>query len=170
MERSTDPTAAEPGPALQAVPTTDTSGAHLVVGHDGHPASDAALRVSVRLAALLDAHVHVVHSVTVLDCGVDPDTETFEQTRDRNLAHERELIAAALADTPVAWTYHEERGDPAGCLAHLAAQVDALFIVVGTSHRGVLRHLIDAPVSARLLRLQRFPVLVVPEPTVDGRG
>lgn len=137
---------------------------HLVVGHDGHPASDAALAMTIDLAERLGAHVHVVHSVTVEDYGIDPDTEEFEEQRDRNLTRERDAIDAALAAPRVAWTYHQEHGDPAGRLAELAEQLAAPFIVVGASHRGVLRHLLEGSVPKRLLRLQHLPVLVVPEP------
>lgn len=134
---------------------------HVVVGHDGHPAAQVALHAAVELARRLDAALHVVHAVTLADYGVDPDTEAFEQTRDRNLARERELIASSLADIEVAWTYYEEHGDPAARLAQLAADVDAAYIVVGDSHRGLLH--VGGSVPKRLLHIQHRPVVVVPE-------
>ena len=140
------------------------AGAHLVVGHDGHPAAQAALAAAVDLAVKLRAHLHVVHSVTLADYGIDPDTEEFEEQRDRNLAQEREAVANALVEAPVEWTYHEEDGDPAERLARLATELDAPYIVVGATHRGVLGHLSSGSVSKRLLHIQRRPVIVVPEP------
>jgi nucleotide-binding universal stress UspA family protein len=135
----------------------------LVVGHDGHPASGAALTTAVDLARRLGAHLHVVHSVTLDDYGIDPDIEAFEEERDRNVARERERIAAALARAPIRWTYHEERGDPVHQIARLADDVDASFIIVGATHRGVLHHLVGGhAVSTRLLLLQARPVVVVP--------
>lgn len=142
-------------------------GLHVVVGHDGHAAARAALGASAELARRIGAHLHVVHSVTVADYGVDPDTDAFEQTRDRNLVHERELIAAALGDAAIGWTYHEERGDPAVRLAHLATELDAAYVVVGATHRG-WPHL-GGSVPKRLLHLQGRPVVVVPEPQEGHR-
>jgi nucleotide-binding universal stress UspA family protein len=137
---------------------------HIVVGHDGHPAANSALAVAVDVAARLGAHLHVVHSVTLADYGIDPDTEQFDAQRDRNLAEEREAITAALAGASVPWTHHEEHGDPAEQLASLATELDAPYIVVGATHRGVLHNLGSGSVSKRLLHIQQRPVIVVPEP------
>ena len=143
---------------------TAAGGDTVIVGHDGHPTGDRALATAADLASRLNAHLHVVHSVTLEDYGIDPDTDAFEATRDRNVAAERERITAALADTTVPWTYHEERGEPAACLAQLARDLDAAFIVVGASHRGLLRHAMSGAVSKHLLHDQSRPVLVVPDP------
>jgi nucleotide-binding universal stress UspA family protein len=134
------------------------------VGHDGHAAADAALVVAVELAERLGADVHVVHCIAIEEFGVDPDTEQFESERDRNVAQERGRIEAALRDSAVVWSYHEERGEPSARLRHLADDLDALFIVVGASHQGVFHHLTGASVSRRLLHDQHRPVLVVPAP------
>jgi nucleotide-binding universal stress UspA family protein len=137
----------------------------VVVGHDGQPCSDAALLTAIELAEHLGAHLHVVHSVTLADYGIDPDIETFEQDRDRNVALERGRIADALAGTTIAWSYHEERGDPAHQLARVAAEVSASFIVVGATHGGAIHHLLGGDsVSKKLLHLQHRPVVVVPQP------
>jgi nucleotide-binding universal stress UspA family protein len=136
--------------------------AQVVVGHDGRPAARAALDAALELAECLGAHLHVVHSVTVADYGVDPDIEAFEQVRDRNLAEERAAIVAALAGRSIRWTYHEEQGDPAERLARLADEVGARYIVVGATHRALLH--VGGSVPKRLLHIQGRPVLVVPEP------
>jgi nucleotide-binding universal stress UspA family protein len=137
----------------------------LVVGHDGTAASDAALVTAIDLAHRLGAQLHVVHSVTLDDYGVDPDTDAYEQQLSENIAHERTRIADAFAGSTVSWTYHQDRGDPARQIAHLAAEVDAYSIIVGATHSGPLHHLLagDA-VSKRLLRAQQRPVVVVPAP------
>ena len=135
----------------------------LVVGHDGQRASAAALRKAIDLALRLGAHLHVIHSVTVHDYGVDPDSDSFEVECERNLARERETTAATLAGTSVPWTYHEERGDPARQLARLADEVNASFIIVGATEGGVVHHLVGGDsVPKRLLHSQTRPVLVVP--------
>ena len=139
----------------------------MVVGHDGHAAAQAALDAAVELARDTGAHLHVVHSVTADDYGVDPDIEEFEKACERNLVHERELIADRLDDSGIAWTYHEERGDPAARLAHLAAELAASYIVVGETHRGWLH--LGGSVSKRLLHMQTHPVIVVPDPQEPHR-
>jgi nucleotide-binding universal stress UspA family protein len=143
------------------------AGPQIVVGHDGHRAAQAALATAVDLAGHLGAHLHVVHSVTLADYGVDPDIEQFELTRDRNLAAERAAIADALLAAPVTWTYHEERGDPAVRLARLADQLDAAYIVVGATHRAILH--IFGSVPKRLVHCQTRPVIVVPDPQTAHR-
>jgi nucleotide-binding universal stress UspA family protein len=105
-----------------------------------------------------------VHSVTVEDYGIDPDTEEFEEQHDRNVAREREAIERALAGAGARWTYHEEHGDPAARLAALAEELDAAYIVVGSTHRGMFHQLTARSVPRRLVQMQSRPVLVVPEP------
>jgi nucleotide-binding universal stress UspA family protein len=154
--------AARTDPSAIAADTFDFGA--LVVGHDGHhAATDDALRYAVQMAARLGAHVHVVHSVTVDDYGIDPDTAAFEADCARNLAVERQRIAAMFEGTTVRWTYHEERGDPADRLAQLAASVNAACIVVGSHPHGIARGLLGADSVPRwLLHHQPRPVLVVP--------
>jgi len=145
----------------------ERNGLHVVVGHDGHAGAQAALEAAVELARRINAHLHVVHAVTVADYGVDPDTEEFEKTCDRNLVRERELIGAALSGVGVPWTYHEERGEPAGRLTALAAELEADYIVVGATHRGLVH--LGGSVPKRLLHMQTRPVVVVPDPTERHR-
>lgn len=144
-------------------------GAHvsnvLIVGHDRHAAGIAALRVAVDLARRLPAHLHVVHSITLDDYGIDPDSERFEAEYERTKQAERDALEVDLRDAGVEWTYHEQRDDPAHALARLASELDALYIVVGATHGGGLRRLIGGEsVPKRLLRHQHRPVLIVPEP------
>jgi len=139
------------------------SRAVLVVGHDGHAASRVVLKTAIDLAEKLDAQLHIVHSVTLDDYGIDPDIEAFEEDRDRAVAAERDLITATLGASSVPWSYHEQRGDPARGLSSFADRVDASFIIIGATHRGVLRHLTGSDsVSKRLLAQHRRPVLIVP--------
>ena len=162
------PTGIDPAPASRprenrrhaALQPTSTT---LVIGHDGHPASHAALNYAVQLSDRLGAHLHVVHCVTLDDYGTDPDIEDFEEQRDRTLATERQAIAGVLANSKVQWTYHEDRGDPSRRLAQLAAEVDATMIIIGNTQPGLIRHLLHGDhVSKRLLHQQPRPVLVVP--------
>lgn len=165
LRASTD-TGRDPAPldASSLVALTAAGGSAVIVGHDGHPSSDRALATAIDLAGRLNAHLHVVHSVTLEDYGIDPDVDSFDTTRDRNVAAERVRITAVLADATVTWTYDEESGDPARTLARIAAEADAAFIVVGASHRGLFRHATSGAVSNHLLHWQSRPVLVVPDP------
>jgi nucleotide-binding universal stress UspA family protein len=120
------------------------------------------LRTVVAIAAELHAHVHVVHVATLEDAGIDPDTDEFDRTEERNLREERARVEQAMTDATIAWQYHENRGDPAVCLARVADDVGALFIGVGASHRSPFRHLFYGSVPKHLMGRQPTPVLVVP--------
>jgi nucleotide-binding universal stress UspA family protein len=142
---------------------THQPGRSVVVGHDGHPSSAAALQTATDLARALDAHLHVVHSVTLEDYGVDPDADDFEGECAANLTQERSRVEATLKAADVSWTYHEERGDPAACLTILATRHDASLIVIGAGHHGMFRHaLAGGSVAQHLLHEQGRPVVVVP--------
>lgn len=145
-------------PVGERKPTTT----HLVVGHSGSPACARVLEVAADLARRLAADVHVVHSVTLTDYGIDPDVDDFETVRARAVAAERDAIASALDGAGVPWTYHEEHGDPAGRLSRLADDLGAAFILVGATHHRLLHP--EGSVSKRLVRMQHRPVMVVPEP------
>ncbi|HEY2298091.1 MAG TPA: universal stress protein [Jatrophihabitans sp.] len=137
----------------------------VVVGHDRRPAGLAALAAAIELATRLGATLHVVHSITVDDYGIDPDSDEFDAVCERNRARERGEIETAMRATAVAWTYHEQRGEPARALAKLADEVDAAYLVVGATHPGALHHLVGGEsVNKWLVRHQGRPVLVVPEP------
>jgi nucleotide-binding universal stress UspA family protein len=137
----------------------------LVAGYDRHPAARAALDTAIALAAELKAELHVVHSSTLDDFGIDPDCDQFEAEHARALADERAEVTRLLGDSGLVWTYHEKHGDPSQALAELADRVDARMIVVGATHAGRIRHALGGEsVAKRLLRCQQRPLLVVPEP------
>lgn len=137
----------------------------LVVGHDRHPAATAALGVAIGLAHRLGAELHVLHSVTLDDYGIDPDDEQFEAECERICAAERAQVTAAVQDAGLIWSYHQARGDPAEALTRLAEELDAACIVVGATRQHALPHFAGGDsVARRLLRRQKRPVLVVPDP------
>lgn len=142
----------------------------VVVGHDRHAAGIAALQVAADLARRLGAHLHVMHSITLDDYGIDPDSAGFEAEYERSRRAEHDALETDLRDAGIEWTYHEQRGDPAHALARLAAELDALYIVVGATHGGGIRHLVGGEsVPKRLLRHQHRPVLIVPEPVARAQ-
>lgn len=143
----------------------DPSGTSLVVGHDRHPAADAALRVAVDLARRLRADLHVVHGVDLFDYPIDPDAADWEQQALAALAEQRRRVHAALADFPLAWTYQAGHGSPAGLLGRVAEETAALMIIVGSHGEGpgaTFERLLAGSVSRTVLRRQHRPVLIVP--------
>jgi nucleotide-binding universal stress UspA family protein len=142
--------------------------AQLLVGHDSHPASEAAVRVAADLAVRLDAHLHVVHVVGLDDTKVDLDSPHWREAEQDAIV---ELAAGAtrlLAGADIGWSYHAGTGEPVDLLASLAVEYEVLFIVVGVTERNLYRRLTEGgSVSRKLLREYAKPVLVVPGPHTD---
>jgi nucleotide-binding universal stress UspA family protein len=158
-------TSASPAASRRDDASSSPGTPQIVVGHDNSASSSAALHAALSLGTTLHAHLHIVHCVTLEDYGIDPDTDEFEAVRDRHLAAERDAIAAAMKNSSVPWNYLEAHGDRVHAIAELAHSVDAAYIVVGASHRGLLRHLLDGgQLASKLVRVQPRPVIVVPEP------
>jgi nucleotide-binding universal stress UspA family protein len=143
----------------------------LVLGHDHHPHSQNALSVSTELARRLQAQLHVVHGIDLSDYPIDPDAADWEQQAQRTLQDQRQQVAEALKDCDTGWTYHAGRGDPVRLLATVAAETDALMIIVGTRGEGpgkVVARIFAHSVSHGLIARQRRPVLVVPHADEDA--
>ncbi|WP_367278900.1 universal stress protein [Pseudonocardia sp.] len=72
-----------------------------------------------------------------------------------------------MAGAPASWTYHASHGDPVALLAAVAAEHDALMIIVGTRGEGfgaAVARLLGRSVSHGVIGGQHRPVLVVPPP------
>lgn len=139
---------------------------HLVFGYEPGDDSEHALSVAADLATRLDAHLHVVHVVELLDYPVDPDAADWEQAAQTTLQHERARIHELFIGWPGEWTYHTERGEPVHALTTIADAHDALMIVVGTRGHGLgasLQRLLNGgSVGHGLVRGHHRPVLIVP--------
>lgn len=129
-----------------------------VVGIDGSNPSLAALAHACALARARGGVVHALRAVAVDAVAfLDTPLDLHEERRQlRALCHERaggvaQVVAHVAVDRP-------ERA-----LAQLAREVDADVIVVGTSRRGPLHHLLWGATADRLLRRASRPVVVVPE-------
>jgi nucleotide-binding universal stress UspA family protein len=128
-------------------------------------------------APLVVAHVDVTRFVTY----EDPDGYVHSAPIDVNIAAgEGELAivqsqtAATLDGRNVQWSVRQLVGDPALAMKHLAEQVDARLIVVGTRKRGFgesVREFFTGSVAARLAHRQHRPILVIPlgEPVPDDQ-
>ncbi|MFH8251646.1 universal stress protein [Microbacterium sp. B2969] len=138
------------------------------------------LKEAARYAKLLGAHLLVVNvDVTRFVTYEDPDGYVHSAPIDINVAGgEADLAvvkseaAAVLDAVGLAWSAKQLVGDPALAIKHLADDVDARLIVVGTRRRGIgesIREFFTGSVAARLAHRQHRPVLVVPlgEPVPD---
>ncbi|QIG38849.1 universal stress protein [Microbacterium sp. 4R-513] len=138
------------------------------------------VKEAARYAKVLGAHLLVVHvDVTRFVTYEDPDGYVHSAPIDMNigggeadLERVRTEADAVLAASGVQWSIRQLVGDPALAIKHLAEDVDARLIVVGTRKRGIgesIREFFTGSVAARLAHRQHRPILVVPlgEPVPD---
>jgi nucleotide-binding universal stress UspA family protein len=150
-------------PGSQQAPGRRTP--QLVVGYDQHPASHQAVLVAAALAQILGATLLLVHVIDLADYPIDPEAATWESGLADTLLAERRQAETLLASTGIGWSYRIVQDNPVHALAEVAHEVDALFIVVGASGRGLAQRLLHGSVPQALFRRQRKPVLVVPAQT-----
>src|SRR5690349_5746604 len=142
--------------------------------------SPRVVKEGARYASLFGAPLVVVHvDVTRFVTYEDPDGYVHSAPIDMNIAaSEGDLAivqsqtAASLEGRQVDWSVRQLVGDPALAMKHLAEQVDARLIVVGTRKRGLgesIREFFTGSVAARLAHRQPRPILIVPlgEPVPD---
>lgn len=138
------------------------------------------LKEAARYSMLLNVPLVVVYvDVTRFVTYEDPDGYVHSAPIDVNIAAGQsefgvvEVEAAAVLDGhDLPWSTRQLVGDPALALKHLASQLDAKLIVVGTRKRGLgesIREFFTGSVAARLAHRQHRPILVVPlgEPVPD---
>lgn len=140
----------------------------LVPGHPPRVVKEAARYAGLLHAPLVVVHVDVTRFVTY----EDPDGYVHSAPIDMNLASgEADLatitaeVGAAIDGRGIDWSVRQLVGDPALAMKHLADQLDARLIVVGTRRRGIgesIREFFTGSVAARLAHRQHRPILVVP--------
>jgi len=147
----------------------------VVPDQSGRVLKEAARYAKVFQAPLVVAHVDVTRFVTY----EDPDGYVHSAPIDLNiaagegdLAKVTDAATAALEGSGVDWVARQLVGDPAMAIKHLADQLDARLIVVGTRKRGFgesVREFFTGSVGARLAHRQHRPILIVPlgEPVAD---
>ena len=136
----------------------------LLVGYDQHAASHQAVLVAAELARVLGAGVLLLHVIDLADYPADPEAAGWESASAELLLAQRREAERLLAGTGVEWNYRIVQDDPAQALTQVAQELDALFIVVGASGRGLAQRLWHGSVPQMLVRRQCKPVLVVPAP------
>jgi len=142
--------------------------------------STRVLKEGARYAKLFQVPLIVVHvDVTRFVTYEDPDGYVHSAPIDLNIAAGEgdlskvtDAATAVLDGTGVEWVARQLVGDPAMAIKHLADQVDARLLVVGTRKRGFgesVREFFTGSVGARLAHRQHRPILIVPlgEPVAD---
>lgn len=142
--------------------------------------STRVVKEGARYAKLLGVQLLVVHvDVTRFVTYEDPDGYVHSAPIDIDIASGegalesvRASAASVLDGSGIEWSVRQLVGDPAMAMKHLAEQVDARLLVVGTRRRGLgesIREFFTGSVAARLAHRQHRPILVVPlgEPAPD---
>ena len=170
--------------SASAQPAGETDAAHgaVIVGTIPDQSSRV-LKEGARYAKLLGVHLLVVHvDVTRFVTYEDPDGYVHSAPIDIDIASGEGALesvkasAAALLDgSGIDWSVRQLVGDPAMAMKHLAEQVDARLLVVGTRRHGLgesIREFFTGSVAARLAHRQHRPILVVPlgEPVPDDEA
>ena len=148
----------------------------IVVGVDGSPGSDHALRWALEEAAVRDGSVVAVHAwapptkySSIADL-VEPDEVGPHAAAATEVAEA--AVAKAMADLGLKVDVEATavRGDVPDVLMRTAAEVGAALLVVGTRGRGGFRGLLLGSVSQQCASHAPCPVAVVPEraPLPDG--
>jgi nucleotide-binding universal stress UspA family protein len=141
-----------------------TSGPRIVVGVDGSPESDAALRFAHAEARLRGAALRIV-------CAWEPATasyagEAFAATPDAFLEAERhadDVLRAALAQLPQDELQVQAvaiEGRPADVILDESGAAD--IVVVGSRGRGATKRLLLGSVGSELAHHVRCPIVIVP--------
>ena len=153
-------------PSSSALPGAVIAG--VVPGQSPRVVREAARYAALSRAELIVAHVDTTRFVAFEDPDGYVDASSIDvagAAARAALDDVRALVADALAGDDVAWSVRQLIGDPAMALIHLADEIDASLLVVGTRKRGLgesLREFLTGSVAARLSHRQRRPVLVVP--------
>lgn len=140
----------------------------IVVGVDGSPASDEALRWAMAEARQWDATMVAIHAWEIPGSlyGL-PQSVAAEGALE---AAARQLLTDALARTVGGPPFRLDERTVRGSAetAVLGAAEDADMIVVGASHLGPVGRLLLGSVSSGVAHHARCPVVVVPEARVEA--
>jgi nucleotide-binding universal stress UspA family protein len=136
-------------------------GARIVVGVDGSPPAQEALRWAVALGDCLDLGIVAVHAVGPLDRWHDPDASARSWRRALSDLVER-TWCAPLSRAATAHRVEVREGHPVDVLLTAAATQDAALVVVGSRGMGTDPAVALGSTSLQVLYAARVPVLVVP--------
>lgn len=137
------------------------SGGPIVVGVDGSPNAERAMRVASTLALATGVEVVAVHALGLLATIGDRKVPASEH-RDEIEAHLREEWCAPLSSAGTSWRCQLIDGNPAEVLMHTADAVGASFIVVGARGIGGHPDLMLGSTSHQVIHHSTCPTVVVP--------
>ncbi|MDA8045963.1 MAG: universal stress protein [Actinomycetota bacterium] len=137
----------------------------IVVGVDGSPNSEAAVRWAADLAELVGAEVIAVHALGLIE-PVGPDDQLVPVESNRALIEE--LFGTewcrALRSRRVRFRTETAHGIPAAVLLDAATREGADLLVVGTRGAGIKSRIVIGSTSTEVVRAAHCPVVVVPTP------
>lgn len=138
-----------------------TENAPIVVGVDGTPASDQALRWAMDEATLRNCPLHVVHAWTF-----EPMVDWNETSAQERLRQSEALLEKAVKATLEGRPEQPEierrslRGDAAEVLEEASKGAALLVVASHTGHR--LRQIVMGSTSMHCVRHASVPVVVIP--------
>jgi len=137
----------------------------IVVGTDGSDTANKAVDHAARLAAAVQAHLHIAMASPSIPVLVAPDMmiASAEWTTASDQATRTALEAAAetATKTGAEVTTHQLGGDPADALLSLSDDVDADLLVVGSRGMQGARRFLLGSVSSRCAHHANRSVLIV---------
>lgn len=157
---------------------------HIVVGVvPGQPAAVVATAATyaerfdaILVCASVDASRYTVEERadgTIATMPIDPDLVDDHSDVEEFDPALYSAIAKALEARPIKWFVRSLAGGAAQELAHLASELDAAMIIVGTREagiRGSLHEFFNGSVAVQLAHRQHRPLIVVPLNPVTGDG
>lgn len=136
----------------------------VVVGTDGSPTADAAIRWAAEDAAIRNAHLTIVHAMppvvgTWLATPVPPGVSEWEHESGRQLLDEATATAKAVAGESLSVSTEILVSGVVPALVQLSR--DAQLVVVGSRGKGMLARTVLGSVSMGLVHHARSPVAVI---------
>jgi nucleotide-binding universal stress UspA family protein len=140
---------------------------HILIAVDETPSSQTALEQGLALAADEEAHVVLVHVVSIVGEQFVPDDRKPDRVPDR--ARTKVLIdAAAIAEAVgVPCTTELLVGYPPAQIAAVAEELDVDLVVVGSRQLSGVKRFLLGSTSRALIGDTTRPLLVVPETVLE---
>ena len=137
---------------------------HILLATDGSPHADLAARVAVDLARSTGSRLHVVavgrtFPAAVYDEYAESRSEDLRREAQEVLDEQVRKIEEAGGDVAVGHLKMDEKRDEA--IVHLAEDIDAGMIVIGSRGFGGMRRALMGNVADSVVRHAHCPVLVV---------